>query len=307
MGTASSERIGWIGLGRMGRPMALNLLKAGYSLVVHNRSQAPVETLVAVGAERAGSPREVAERCDVLCTSLPMPATVEEVLLGPEGAREGARAGQLWIDTSTVDPGTSRRVAAAVAPLGVSFLDAPVSGGVAGAEAATLTFMVGGDDAALRRAQPILAVLGKTIFHVGPVGAGSICKLLNQMLAAINLAAVCEAAVLGAKLGIDPQTFYQVVSASSGNSRMLSWALPDSIFTGNFAPRFSINLMYKDISLAAQLGRESGVRLLLGAIAHQVFEEARAAGFGEQDIAALIRPLEQLCGIEVRVRTSEYM
>lgn len=303
MSRAPTERIGWIGLGKMGRPMALNLLKAGYPLVVHNRSQAPVEALVAAGAARAGSAREVAERCDVLFTSLPLPATVEEVLLGPDGARDGARSGQLWIDTSTVDPGTSRRVAAAVAPLGVAFLDAPVSGGVAGAEAATLTFMVGGDPAALERARPILLALGKTIFHVGPAGAGSVCKLLNQMLAAVNLAAACEAAVLGTRLGIDPQVFYQVVSASSGNSRMLAWAMPDSIFTGNFAPRFSINLMYKDVSLATQMGREHGVRLLLGAMAHQVFEEARAAGFGEQDIAAVIRPLEQLSGVEVRVRS----
>ncbi|HID85760.1 MAG TPA: NAD(P)-dependent oxidoreductase [Anaerolineae bacterium] len=293
-------RVGLIGLGNMGRPMARNLLKAGFELTVHNRSRPPVEEMVRAGARGATSPREVAQHCEVLLTSLPTPPVVEEVLLGEGGALAGAKPGDIFVDTSTIDPSTARRIAAATRERGVEFLDAPVSGGTTGAAAATLTVMVGGDEGAFERARPVLEAIGRNIHYLGPSGSGCIVKLCNQILVGINQAAVAEALVLGAKAGVDPEAMYEVLSTSLGTSAVLQRAAPNFILKGQFEPGFTIDLLYKDLQLATGLGKETGVRLLLTNLAQQVYEEARALGWGGKDVAAVILPLERLADVGVR-------
>jgi 3-hydroxyisobutyrate dehydrogenase len=296
---------GFIGLGKMGRPMALNIMKKGIPLTVANRSRRVVEELAAQGATAARGPAEVAGRAQIVCLCLPVPATVEEVVLGPGGVAEGIRPGSLVVDFSTIGPSTCRSVAAALQARGASYLDAPVSGGTTGAEAATLTVMVGGDRGAFERALPLLHAVGKKIVYAGPVGAGSVVKLLNQLLVGINLAGAAEAMVLGVKAGVDPQLLYDTISSATGNSAQLQRNFPDLIFKGNFEAMFSVDLLHKDLTLGVEVGKENRVRLLLGALAVQIFEEARALGHGAEDIAAVIRPLERLAGVEVRSPKSD--
>ncbi|MBI2847510.1 MAG: NAD(P)-dependent oxidoreductase [Chloroflexi bacterium] len=292
-------KVGFIGLGKMGRPMAQNILKKGFSLTVHNRSRGVVEYLAKMGAKAATSPAEVAKTCDIVLTSLPNTQAVEEVYLGQDGLIPAARPGQVFADLSTIGPSTARKLYETAKTGEASFLDAPVSGGVAGAEAAILTIMVGGDGEALKKVYPVFEALGKNIHHVGPTGAGCVIKLVNQLLVAINMAGVAEAMVLGAKAGADPRVMLEVLNTSFGQSRMLSRAGP-LILNREFEPKTTINLIIKDLGLIQDLGAELSLRLLMGTIAKQVFAEARAAGFGENDMAALVRPLEQLSRVEVR-------
>ncbi len=295
-------RVGFIGLGKMGRPMALNLLRKGFPLTVSNRSRGVVDELAGKGATPAASPAEVASRSDVVCLCLPFPATVEEVVLGRQGVIEGLHPGATVVDFSTIGPSTCRQVAAALAEREATYHDAPVSGGTTGAEAGTLTIMVGGEKTSFERVLPVLQAVGSKIVYAGPVGAGAVVKLMNQLLVGINLAGAAEAMVLGTKAGVAPQVLYDTIAAATGNSFQLQRNFPDLIFKGNFAPMFSIDLMHKDLALGVELGRESRVRLLLGALALQVFEEAREFGVGAEDIAAVIKPLERLAGVEVRTR-----
>lgn len=291
-------RVGFIGLGKMGRPMALKLLQAGFALTVHSRSRPPVDELVQAGAQAATSPREVAQASEVVLTSLPNPTAVEEVYLGPAGLVAGAREGHIFLDTSTVSPATSRKVAQAAQAQGARFLDAPVSGGTAGAQAGTLTVMVGGDKAAFEEAMPVLKAIGQNIHHVGPVGQGSVVKLVNQLLVGINMAGVVEGMVLGVKAGADPEVVYEVLRTSFGGSAMLSRAVP-LFLKRNFKPGTPVGLLGKDLGLIGELGQELGVRLLLGRLAEQIFGEAKALGLGEEDMAALVIPLEKLAGVQV--------
>lgn len=290
--------VGFVGLGKMGRPMALNLLRAGFDLVVHNRSRGVVAEMVDAGAKAADAPCAVAARCDVVLTCLPDTAAVEQVYLADEGLGAGARPGQVFVDHSTVGPSTSRQLAAALQEKGASFLDGPVSGGTAGAQSGTLTIMVGGDAAAFATARPILAALGKNIHHVGPSGAGSVIKLANQLLVAINMAGAVEALVLGVKAGADPRVMLEVLSTSFGGSAMLDRAVP-LILQRKFEPGTPINLILKDLGLIAALGKETTVRLILGSLAEEIFTEARASGLGQLDMAALVQPLERLSGVEI--------
>jgi 3-hydroxyisobutyrate dehydrogenase len=294
--------VGFIGLGRMGRPMSLNILKKGFPLTVHNRSRKVVDDLAAAGAAPATSPAEVAARSDVVCLCLPMPATVEEVVLGPRGVIEGIRPGSVVVDFSTIGPSTCKAVAGALAGRDATYLDAPVSGGTTGAEAGTLTIMVGGDRAQFERVLPVLEAVGKKIVYAGPVGAGAVVKLVNQLLVGINLAGAVEGMVLGVKAGVDPQLLYETISSATGNSFQLQRCFPDLILKGDFTNMFSVNLLHKDLTLGVEVGRENHVRLLLGALAQQVFEEARDLGYGDEDIAAVVKPLERLAGVEVRAR-----
>lgn len=291
-------RVGFIGLGRMGRPMAENLLKAGFELTVHNRSRAVVDELARAGARPATSPRQVAEAADIVLTALPTPATVDEVYLGPDGLIPSARAGQILVDHSTVSPVQSRRLAAAAAERGVSFLDAPMSGGPAGAQSATLTFMVGGERETFERALPVLRALGKNIHHVGPSGAGSVVKLVNQLLVGIHTIAAAEAMVFGVKAGADPQAIIDVIGSSFGASAMLNRHVP-RMLKRDFDPATSVNLILKDLGLIHDFGKELGVPLLAGTLAEQLFLEARSQGLGDQDMAALVVPLERLTGAQV--------
>lgn len=298
-------RIGFVGLGKMGRPMAVNLVKAGHEVTVHNRSLAAVNLMVSRGAKAAASPAAVAQAVEVLLTSVPDPEDVERVYLGPKGALETARSGQIFIDTSTVDPMTSRRIGEALAAKGVAYLDAPVSGGPKGAETGTLTIMVGGDPKAFARAKPVLDALGKKIYHLGPVGAGSTAKLCNQLLGAVTHALIGEVMVLGTKAGMEPRTLYEALRNSSGQSYALDRAVPNFILPGNFEPAFTVEGSYKDLECAIRTAKALGVRMLLAPIGQQCFEEARALGHAQKDAAAVILPMETLAGVQVRDRAAK--
>lgn len=304
--------VGFIGLGLMGRPMARNLLKAGFHLIVYNRSRPPVEELAAAGARAAASSAEVAAASEFVITCLPGPREVRQVYLGPQGVLDGVRSGSVpapvdslgrgeavLIEMSTIDPATHREIAAAAAERGAAYLDAPISGGTTGAERATLTIMVGGDGEALARARPVLRALGERLFHLGPVGSGAVAKLVNNMLGAINLLGLYEGLVLGAKAGLDPIQLIEAVNAGSGASRQFASGAPN-VVKRDFTPGFTLDLMYKDVNLALELGRSLGVRLLAGSLAGQVLEETRGAGLGRQSIYAGVQELERLAGIEVK-------
>jgi 3-hydroxyisobutyrate dehydrogenase len=290
--------VGFIGLGKMGRPMALNLLRKGFSLIVHNRSRGVVEELAAAGARPAGSPRQVAESAEVVLTCLPGPPTVEEVYLGQEGLVSGCRAGQILADCSTVGPDTSRRLFAAAAERGAAFLDAPISGGVPRAEAGTLTMMVGGEADVLQRARPVLEALSNRVVHAGPSGAGSVVKLTNQLLVGIHAAAAAEALVFGVKAGADPRALFEIIGSSFGASAMFERTVP-IVLERRFGSATDVGHLSKDLQLITRLGKQVSTRLLLGALAEQIYDEAMALGLGNNDIASLVQPLERIAGVEV--------
>jgi 3-hydroxyisobutyrate dehydrogenase len=293
--------VGFIGLGYMGKSMALNVLKAGFPLVVHNRSQGAVKELVAAGATAADSPRAVAERVDVVLSCLPGPADVTKVYLEPNGVVAGARSGSILIDLSTIDPTTHQTIAARATEKGASYLDAPVSGGTSGARDGTLTIMVGGAAETLESAMPILKAMGTRIYHLGPVGSGAVVKIVNQMMGAINNLGMNEAMIVGTKFGLDPALVYEVCSNSSGASRSLG-AVP-SIMKADFEPGFMIDLMHKDVSLGVDLGKQLKVRTLATALAQQVLQEVQAAGLGRSGSNAMIIPLERSAGVEIRSKS----
>jgi 2-hydroxy-3-oxopropionate reductase len=298
MASADTPTIGFIGLGQMGAPMVRNLIKAGYRPVIQNRSRAIVDAIAAEGATPADSAREVAERVEILFTCVGFPADVERVYLGEHGAIEGARAGQVFCDLSTVGPETHQKVAARLAEKGVGYLDAPISGGTSGAQAGTLTIMVGGAAEHFERVRPMLNVMGQNIHLVGPTGAGSTIKLVNQMMNLICTLGSIEGLVLATKAGIDPELAYEILRTSSGASRSLD-GVAQSALTRNFEPGFTADLMHKDVSLAVSLGRELGVRLLSGSLAEQMLQEARGSGFGKKTPAAALMVHERIAGVEV--------
>ena len=292
--------VGFIGLGRMGFPMAQNLLKAGHEVVAHNRSPGAVERLVQLGAQRASSPAEVARAVDVLVTCVLTPQQDEQIYLGSGGAIEGARAGQVFIDTSTVEPALSRKIGEALAGRGVSFMDAPISGGPKGAEAGTLSVMIGGDAGALEKARPVLEVFGKKIFHMGPIGSGCATKICNQILTGTTHALVAETMVLGTSLGLDPRRLFEVLKVSSGQSNSLERAVPNFILPRKFEAAYPIEGIIKDLECAIQTAKAQGVRLLLPTIAQQLYQEARGLGHAQKDVAAVVLPMEAIAGVEVR-------
>lgn len=293
-------QVGFIGIGAMGKPMAENILGAGYSLIVNDVNEAAVQELVAKGAVSAATPRELAQAADVVITMLPNGAIVEQVLLSEQGIFAGAKPGLTIIDMSSVAPGFTRKIAKMAADRNINYLDAPVSGGVKGAAEGTLTLMIGGNEELVACYRTLLEVMGKKLYHVGEVGAGDAVKLVNNLLLAVNMAAAAEAFALGTKLGLNPQTLLDVISVSSGNSYALTAKMPNFVFKRNFAPGFAIDLQYKDLELATQTAKEVKVPMLLTNLAQQIFEQARAAGLGREDISAVIKPLEELLGIEVK-------
>jgi len=293
-------RIGFIGIGNMGTPMSINLLRAGYELTVYDIQKEAMEAPVRLGAEAAGSPEEAARTSDVVLTSLPTPEVLEEVVLGKNGVLEGAREGCTLVDTSTVSPSTIRKIWGEAEGKGVRVLEAPVSGGVMGAEAGTLTVMVGGDGPVFERCLEILQVIGKNIYHVGRIGSGNTVKLVNNLLSLVNVVTLSEGMVLGVKAGVDPEIIYNVVNVSSGRSYASEVKLPKFISRGNFEPGFALDLAYKDLGLALDLGREMGMPLHVTSVARQVYELARDRGIGRLDHTAVITLLEEAAQIEVR-------
>jgi 2-hydroxy-3-oxopropionate reductase len=292
-------KIGFIGLGIMGKPMAKNLIKAGFPLVVHNRSRAAVDELAKLGATAAGSARETAAASDIIVTMLPDSPDVELVALGSGGIREGARSGQLFIDMSTINPIVSKKIAAQLAPLGVVMVDAPVSGGEKGAIDAALSIMAGGESQDFERALPVFQALGKTITHMGPLGSGGFTKLANQIIVAINLTAIGEALVFGAKAGVDPQKMIRALSGGLAGSKCLDQKSA-KILSGDFAPGFKIDLHSKDLNLIHDAARSLGVPIPTAAFVEQLFAALRAGGRGGLDHSGVITLFEDLAGVKVR-------
>ena len=290
------DRVGFVGLGAMGRPMAGHLVEAGFPLVVHSRSPRPVEGLVAAGAERGASPADVAARSDVIITMLPDTPDVELVLFGEGGVAEGATHGSLVVDMSTIDPIATRTFAERLAARGVGMLDAPVSGGTVGAEAATLSIMVGGPEEALERARPLFEAMGKTIVHAGPAGAGQVTKACNQLAIAGTLEAVAEALVLARKAGVDPAKVREALLGGFASSRVLE-VHGERMLTGNFAPGFRSSLMLKDVRIVQHAAEALGVPVPgLAAVAVEL-ERLVAGGDGELDYAALVKVREDDAGV----------
>jgi 3-hydroxyisobutyrate dehydrogenase-like beta-hydroxyacid dehydrogenase len=262
-----------------------------------------VDELAREGAKPASSPREVAEASDFVLTCLPTPAIVEEVYLGNDGIAAGGRAGQLWIDHSTVSPATNNRCAEVAAAKGAAFLDAPVSGGPGGAQAATLTIMVGGEGAAFEKARPVFEAMGKNIKHCGGQTTGTIVKLVNQLLVGVHTVAAVEGFVLGTKAGADPQVMLDLLGTSFGASAMLNRHVP-LILQRKFDPATPIDLILKDLGLIHTFGMELGVRLLLTSNALELFKEAHQLGLGGQDMSGMIQPAERIAGVEVKAASS---
>ena len=284
------ETIGFIGLGIMGRPMASNLLQAGYPLVAYNRSPEPLEQMTRDGAQRARSAREVAERSEVTITMLPDSPQVSEVM---EEVLAGASPGQLVIDMSTISPVVSQQLAESARELGVDMLDAPVSGGAVGARQGTLSIMVGGEEAAFERANPILEVLGKTITHVGDSGAGQVVKACNQIVVAVTIEAVSEALVLGSKAGVDPARILDVLGGGLAGNRVME-VRRQNFLEHDFTPGFRIDLHHKDLNIALDSGDAYGVPLPATGLVQQLMRTLRARGQGGDDHSALLSLVEDL-------------
>ncbi len=294
------ERIGFIGLGIMGKPMARNLAKAGYELVIYNRSRDDVDELLreSPAFHAASSPRDVAKQAKIVITMLPDSPDVRDVVFGPNGLLEVMGEGHLLIDMSTIAPATAIEVSQALAQRGARALDAPVSGGDKGAIAGTLSIMVGGDAADVERAMPLFQAMGKTIVHVGGPGAGQIVKACNQVVVALNYAAVSEALVLGAKAGVDPAKIVQVLSGGLAASRVLELRGPTMI-AHQFQPGFRVNLHRKDLGIALATGKEHGVPLPVTSLVSQFFEALAVAGRGDLDHSALITVFEELARFQI--------
>lgn len=291
-----AQVIGFIGLGIMGRPMAKNLLKAGYSLVVHNRSRQAVDDLAGAGAKAVTSPREVAGQCDVLITMLPNSPDVEAVALGKDGIIEGARRGLIYVDMSTISPLVAQKVGKALEPKGVKMLDAPVSGGEKGAIDGALSIMVGGDQAVFDQALPIFRAVGKTITLTGPLGFGGFTKLANQIIVAVNLTALAEALTLARKAGLDRELTLKALAGGLAGSRCLDQKTPNYV-AGSYKPGFKIDLHYKDLGLIMEAGRALGVPLPATAVVQELFNALRVKGRGGLDHSGVITLLEDLAGV----------
>jgi 2-hydroxy-3-oxopropionate reductase len=291
-------RVGYIGLGLMGAPIARNLMKAGHTLVVHNRSRAIVDRLVSEGAAPATCPREVAEQSDFVFTNLPDSPDVEQVALGEDGIIEGAHEDLIVIDNSTIKPETARHLAAEFERVGVQSLDAPVSGGDIGAQAGTLSIMVGGPEDAFDRTLPLFEAMGKTITWVGESGAGQIAKVANQIVVAGTIVAMAEALVMAQKTGVDPARVVQAISRGAAQC----WALdnkPEKLFRRDLSPGFKAYMQAKDLKIVIDTGRTYGVPIPLTAITHQMYEAMIGMGNGDLDNSAVITVLEALANVQV--------
>lgn len=280
-------KLGFVGVGNMGALMLPHLLEAGHDLVVYDISSAALERARRMGAASVESPSAVAEAAEMVLTSLPTPPVVERVYLGAGGLIEGAVPGKLFVDLSSISPSLARRLGVGLGEKGAHFLDAPVSGGTAGAKAGTLAIMVGGDEEALRKAEPVLRCIGKRIFYGGPVGAGSALKLLNQILLGINNVAVLEMMSVALRSGLDLGLVKEVITASTGFSRSFESRF-QKIAEKEYSRGFAVDLMAKDLRLAREMARELGLDLPMAEMAQSIFERAGQLGLGQEDVSAAI-------------------
>lgn len=288
-------QVGFVGLGIMGRPIARNVLAAGFEVVVYDLIADAVNDLVAAGAVAANSPAEVATASDVVLLCLPDSPDVEAAMTGRQGLLAGARSGQIFVDMSTISPVTARTLAAKAAAQGVILLDAPVSGGQVGAANGTLSIMVGGDADALERVRPVLAAMGKTILHLGESGAGQVAKACNQLVIAVTIEAVAEAMVLASKAGVDPAKVRAALLGGYANSRVLE-GHGERFLERNFTAGFRTRLQYKDLNIALDAGRVYGAPMPATALVHQLYGAMMARGEGDLDHSALITLIEELAG-----------
>ena len=298
-------KAGFIGLGGIGKPMAMNVARAGFELTVTDLRTEAVQELVAVGAHSVATPREVAAASDIIFASLPSNAASEAVALGPDGVLAGATSGDIYVELSTISPDVVHRICDVARDKGVSMLDAPVSGGIKQRNDGELSIMVGGDAETLERARPALAAFGKRIFHAGDSGSGATVKLINNLLAGINMVATMEAVTFGAKTGLEVETLKEIVRASSGNSGLFA-GLVDSIMTSDPQPApgqvasQGLHTIGKDVQLAADLARSAGVPLPLGSSAVQMFVAGLARGWADHEYWAIMKLFEELAGVQVR-------
>ncbi len=295
----SETRVGLIGLGIMGRPMAKNLLKAGFPLIVYNRTRSRADELAKLGAQVAGSPREIAEKSDIVVTIVTDSPDVRQVILGENGVIEGVHPGSIVVDMSTISPQVTRAIADALKAKGAQMLDAPVSGGEKGAIEGTLSIMVGGEAEALERARPALLAMGKTITHIGPNGMGQVCKLANQIAVSIQNLSISEALLFAAKAGADPTKVMQAIQGGAGNS----WAfqnLAPKIIKRDFTPGFMVKLQQKDLRLVLDAARQLNLPLPGTALTHQLYQAVETRGLGEEGNHALVKALEALADAEVK-------
>jgi 3-hydroxyisobutyrate dehydrogenase-like beta-hydroxyacid dehydrogenase len=294
-------RIGFIGLGNMGGPMALNLMKAGHTLVVHDVREAAAAPHLERGAKWAASPRATAEGAELILTSLPGPADVDAVALGKEGIIHGASQGAIYADLSTGSPTAIRKLHAAFQARGIHMLDAPVSGGVTGAKMGTLQVMVGGDETLFKRIKPVLEAIGP-VGYMGGIGCGTIAKLVHNMISITSRMIVAEGFTLGVKAGVRPEALLEAVKGGSfGQGRILNEMLPNIVFKGDFdTVRFALRLARKDLGLATELAREFNVPMAMAGLAEQTLVEAMARGMGERDSTAPFTLQEERAGVQVR-------
>jgi len=291
-------RVGYIGLGLMGKSIARNILKAGFPVVVHNRSRGAVDELVAEGATAANSPREVAEQVDIVFTNLPDSPDVEKVALGENGILAGAKAGLIMVDNSTIKPASARMIADKLKEKGVFSLDAPVSGGDIGARNATLTIMVGGDAGALEKVMPVFQAMGKTITHVGEAGAGQVAKAANQIMVAAQMVAMGELLVFSKKAGVDPRKVVDAIKAGAAQC----WALdikPPRLFDGNRNPGFKSYMQLKDMNIVLDTAKEYEVPVSGTEANTKLYQMMIDMGLGELDNSAVVGVIEKLAGVEI--------
>jgi len=299
---AAMGKVGFIGLGTMGSRMGRNALRAGYELVVYDIDTKAVKALEKEGAKSAGTPREVAEQVDTVLLSVPDSPEVFEVATGPNGIAEGAHEGLVVIDHSTVAPATSQSLEKEFKPLGVTWLDAPVSGGPNGAEAATLTIMVGGDEKVFESRRPLLEAMGKNIEYMGASGTGATTKIVNQLAAGIQIIAMSEAFTLGVKAGIDATRLFEVLRTSSSSCWVMENLIPGVVLSNRLseepAPRFALRLKHKDLRIAVATASALKVPLAAGTLTEQMFAIAEGQGWGNQDHMAVIKLYANYVGID---------
>jgi 3-hydroxyisobutyrate dehydrogenase-like beta-hydroxyacid dehydrogenase len=292
-------KVGFIGIGAMGRHMSRHVLEAGYELVVHDIRKEAAQEVLPKGARWANTPQEVAQSCEVVLTSLPMPKDVEDVAYGKHGLAEGWKKGDILVDMSTNSPFVIRKIAEYAQARGVEVLDAPVSGSIMGAESKRLSIMVGGKAEVLEKVRKILEAMGNVIVHVGDLGCGCIAKLINNMIFFTCAETTYEGMVLGAKAGIDVGILREVIKNSSGTNFTIQTTLP-GVFAGDFEPGMRLDLALKDCGLALEMAKQYAVPTPIGAAVEQRLLEAKASGFGDKGTQSTILVLERLAGVKVR-------
>jgi 3-hydroxyisobutyrate dehydrogenase len=298
--SVQEKTIGFIGVGTMGKPMSLNLIKAGYRLIAYDINPKPLEELRAKGAAIGQSSKEVASQSNIIITMLPKSEDVEKAILGENGVIEGVKSDAIIIDMSTIDPSVSRKIAQVFLSRDIKMLDAPVSGGQMGAEAGTLSIMVGGDEKIFHECLDIFKAMGKNIFYCGANGNGEIVKVVNNLLGGIAAIATAEALSLGVKAGVDFKVLVEVLNESTSQNHFMKFYCAMKAFKGDFEPGFMAELMYKDLGLAMTLAKEQGVPQPVGGLSYQTFAYINALGLGKKDFSIIIKMYEDLLNVKLK-------